>query len=216
MSADVPESDRGATALAALRRFLRPRVSPEQCELCGLELPPNHDHLVELTTRRLECVCPACAILFNQQGAGRYRRVPRRADLLTDFAMTDLQWQGLDVPINLAFFLFSTPAGRVVGLYPSPGGPTESQPPADAWQDIVADNPILSRFEPDVEALLVNRLGTTPEYYRAGIDECYRLVALVRTHWRGLSGGDTVWSEVGRFFADLKQRSSAQGEPAHA
>ena len=71
-------------------------------------------------------------------------------------------------------------------------------------------------FEPDVEALLVNRVGEARECYRVGIDDCYRLVGVIRTHWRGLSGGTAVWDEIGRFFAGLKERSDSQGGAAHA
>ena len=56
-------------------------------------------------------------------------------------------------------------------------------------------NPVLESLEPDVEALLVNRVGhareaSAAEYYIAPIDACYQLVGLIRVHWRGLSGGD--------------------------
>ena len=44
-------------------------------------------------------------------------------------------------------------------------------------------------------------------HYRVGIDRCYELVGLVRTHWRGFSGGQAVWDEIGRFFAGLKGRA---------
>jgi hypothetical protein len=37
------------------------------------------------------------------------------------------------------------------------------------------------------------------------IDECYKLVGLIRLHWRGLSGGMEVWEKVGQFFAALKE-----------
>jgi hypothetical protein len=121
--------------------------------------------------------------------------------------MTDVQWEGLQLPINLAFFLNSTSAGRVVALYPSPAGATEALPPLDAWQALVEDNPCLRELEPDVEALLVNRLGAVPAYYRVGVDVCYELVGLVRTHWRGLSGGTAVWTDIGRFFANLAERT---------
>jgi hypothetical protein len=79
----------------------------------------------------------------------------------------------------------------------------------EAWQTLVEENPVLSGFEPDVEALLVNRVGKVRECYRVGVDRCYELVGLLRTHWHGLSGGDAVWDEIGRFFADLKGRSCA-------
>jgi hypothetical protein len=62
-------------------------------------------------------------------------------------------------------------------------------------------------MEPDVETFLVNRVGTKAECYIAPIDECYRLVGLIRMHWRGLSGGAEVWNEIHNFFTDLKARS---------
>jgi hypothetical protein len=202
-----PQGGPGLTALASLRRFLRPRPARERCELCSADLADDHAHLVELTSRRLACACDACAILFSGQGAGKYRRVPRDVHFLADFRLTDAQWEGLGLPINLAFFLHSTPAGCVVAFYPSPAGATESLPDAEAWQALVEDNPALRDLEPDVEALLVNRVGEAREHYRAGIDRCYELVGLVRTHWRGFSGGPEVWDEIGRFFAGLKERS---------
>jgi hypothetical protein len=195
------------SALASLRRYTQFRVVLARCELCSEELTDDHPHILELSSRRLCCACETCAILFANPAATRYRSVSRRKELLADIRLTDLQWQGLRLPINLAFFVFSTPAERVVALYPSSAGTTEALPPPDAWDELVRDNPVLRDMEPDVEALLVNRLGEEPEHYLVGIDECYTLVGLVRMHWRGLSGGTEVWREIGRFFAELKQRS---------
>ena len=73
--------------------------------------------------------------------------------------MTDEAWEALQLPINLAFFLHSTPAGRVVALYPSPAGATESLVDAEAWRSLAEENPVLRDLEPDVEGLLVNRVG---------------------------------------------------------
>jgi len=215
MSAD-PHGGSPRTALSSLRRFARRPAVRERCELCSAKLAADHAHLVELASRRLLCACEACGILFNTEGATKYRRVPRRVQLLREFRLPDVAWQGLGLPINLAFFLHSTAVGRVVAIYPSPGGATESLPPPDAWETLVEDNPLLSDLEPDVEALLVNRLGSTHEYYRVGIDECYKLVGLVRTHWRSMSGGTEVWKEIGRFFADLKAKAHPVGGTAHA
>ena len=72
--------------------------------------------------------------------------------------------------------------------------------------DVVA-NPVLAEFSSDVEALLVNRIGTVRDAFRVPIDECFKLVGLIRAHWRGLSGGTQVWDEVARFFARLEERS---------
>lgn len=103
-------------------------------------------------------------------------------------------------------------------MYPSPAGATESLLTLDAWNSLVADNPLLNAMQPDVEALLVNRLGAMrgfpdAEYYQAPIDECYKLVGLLRTHWRGLSGGSEVWNQIHAYFADLKSRSSERRRP---
>jgi hypothetical protein len=208
------------SSFAALRRFVRERAPVERCELCGAELSADHQHLIEPSSRKLVCACDPCAILFSNQ-EGKYRRVPRRIRFLRDFRLTDAQWESLMIPINMAFFFHSAPAGRVVALYPSPAGATESLLTFESWDEIVRENPILKEMEPDVEALLVNRVASArgqaaAEYYLAPIDECYKLVGLIRARWRGLSGGAEVWEEIGRFFVELKRRAGAIGEVAHA
>jgi hypothetical protein len=194
------------TPLAALRRFTRPAVAQECCELCSAALGPEHSHLVELASRKLVCACDPCAVLFSSQAAPRYRRVPRDVRRLPDLQLSDAQWNGLMVPTGLAFLFYSSQAGRVVAVYPSPGGPTEAALEA-AWDDIVRDNPVLRTMQPDTEALLVNRMGSARDHYLVGIDECYKLVGLVRTHWQGFSGGPEVWSQIDRFFSNLKERA---------
>lgn len=134
--------------------------------------------------------------------------------------MTDAQWDGLMIPINMAFFYESSVDQRVVALYPSPAGATESLLTFESWKEIVTENPVLDTMESDVEALLVNRVGhargvAASEFYLLPIDECFKLVGLIRTHWRGLSGGTEVWQEIGRFFSDLKARVGVV-EEAHA
>jgi len=206
MSSDSPHAPR--SALASLRRFAKPRRVRERCDLCDAELADDHAHLLELSGRRLVCACEACAILFDNPGAGKYRRVPRRVQLLRDFRLSDEAWAALQLPIDLAFFLHSTSVGRVVAFYPSPAGATEALVPVEAWQALMEDNPLLRDLMPDVEALLVNRIQQNREHYRAGIDKCYELVGLLRTHWRGLSGGSAVWEAIGRFFAGLRGGSA--------
>ncbi|MBW3596704.1 MAG: hypothetical protein KY475_05450 [Planctomycetes bacterium] len=194
-------------SVAALRRFTRPRERVERCELCAVALPPEHQHLVEPATRRLLCACEACAILFSNDAETKYRRVPRRGRQLSDFHMSDAQWNALLVPIGLAFFFYNSPAGRVVAVYPSPAGPTESLLELEAWEDIASDNPVLREMAPDVEALLVNRIDAARDYFLAPIDQCYQLCGLLRLHWQGLSGGDAVWREIDQFFEALRRSS---------
>jgi Family of unknown function (DUF5947) len=209
------------TAFGALRRFVQRAVSEEHCDLCGAELAEEHDHLLESANRRLVCTCLACAILFSGQTGQRYKRVPKRIRLLRDFQMTDAQWDSLLVPINMAFFFESSSSGKRIAIYPSPAGATESQLPLDIWDEIAAENQALSSMESDVEALLVNRLGAPrgfPEhqYFLLPIDQCFKLVGLVRANWRGLSGGDELWQVLGRYFDDLTDRAGSVARYYHA
>jgi hypothetical protein len=201
----------GFTPLATLQQFVRkPRERVEVCELCAAPLLPIHQHLLQLEKRQVTCACDPCAVLFSGHGTRRYRRIPRDVRMLRNFAMDDQEWESLLIPINLAFFFHSSLAGRVIANYPSPGGAMESSLDLAYWNTIVERNPILKTFEPDVEALLVNRIVRLPQYYRAPIDQCFRLVGIIRTRWRGLSGGSEVWKEIDDFF---RQLTPGTGEP---
>jgi hypothetical protein len=211
----------GAGSFGVLRQFVRRPSSAERCEMCSKELATSHQHLLEPLTRKLICSCDACAILFSSHGDTKYKRVPRRVRFLDGFRLTDSRWDGLMMPINMAFFFKSTPQGRVVALYPSPAGATESLLSFDTWDEIELENPVLLEMEADVEALLVNRIChargfTNPEYYIVPIDECFKLVGLIRSRWQGLSGGTEVWREIGQFFSDLKDKSPRLTEAVHA
>jgi hypothetical protein len=146
-------------------------------------------------------------VLFASPEAARFRRIPRQGRFLPHFLLPDELWEGLRVPINLVFFFHHSGSGKVVALYPSPAGATEALLPLEAWPALVGCNPVLGEMAPDVEALLVNRVGGD-QCYLAPIDECFRLVGLIRSNWRGLSGGAEVWREVGGFFARLRERSA--------
>jgi len=199
--------------LGALRRLAERPASVERCELCGAAIPPEHPHLLEVETRSLRCGCRACGILFASEANGRWRLVPARVRLLRDFRLSDEVWESLLVPVGMAFFHRSTAAGRVVALYPSPAGATESLLTLEGWQALEAANPVLRQLQPDVEALLVNRVGRpgterAADHFIAPIDECFRLVGIIRSRWRGLSGGGEVWQAIEAFFSDLRGRAA--------
>jgi Family of unknown function (DUF5947) len=191
------------SGIAALRRFARPAPSAERCDLCGVALPPVHEHLAEPAARRLVCACGACVLLFSAQEAGRFRRVPPRLERLTGLRFPEDRWSGLGVPVRLAFFHRSSAAGSVVAVYPSPAGPLEFPVDAAAWDALVTDNPVLGGLTSDVEALLVNRLNGSDDAFRCSLDRCYHLIGLVRNHWQGMTGGRELWQAVEGFFAGL-------------
>jgi hypothetical protein len=203
--------------LSVLRGLGRARQPGESCELCGVHLGHEHQHLLQNSSARILCACEPCAILFSHRNeSGKFARIPRDVRQLSNFHVSDAEWSALLLPIDLAFFLRSTAAGKVVAYYPSPAGSTESLLNLDAWDSLAANNPALDHMAADVEALLVNRTRGHREYYIAPIDECYKLTGIIRMHWRGLSGGDEVWQAIEQFFARLRERSVHTGEVAHA
>jgi hypothetical protein len=148
-------------------------------------------------------------LLFDRggAGAGRYKLIPERRLRLEDFAMSDLAWEELRIPVDMAFFFHSSDERRVLAYYPGPMGPTESQLELVSWQELELANPILTEMEADVEALLVNRVRGARGHWLVPLDECYGLVGVIRTRWRGLTGGSEVWQEIDRFFEELDRRA---------
>ena len=199
---------RPANPISMLRRLTRRPAEGESCEFCSLPLAPEHRHLLEVASHKIVCACNACALRFDNV-IGRWKLIPRDSRRLVGFELTDAHWNGLGLPIELAFIFHSTPAGRVMAMYPSPGGATESSVALSNWATLVADNPVLAGMEPDVQALLFNRLNGSREYYLAPLDVCFELVGLIRMHWRGFSGGDKVWEELSGFFSRLRENSAA-------
>jgi hypothetical protein len=180
----------------------------ERCELCGTPIDAGHRHVLEVATRELACACRPCALLFDRgEVETRYRAVPERRLALADFELTDLMWEELRLPVDIAFVLRTTREAGVQAFYPGPMGATESLLRLEAWEELQAANPILATLEPDVEALLVDRALGARRHWLVPIDECFALVGLIRTQWRGLTGGKEVWQELDRFFAALDERS---------
>jgi Family of unknown function (DUF5947) len=207
MAARLADLARGGPAVAAQAAGASARVE-ERCDLCGEPVARVHRHLVDVQTRRLMCACRPCALLFDRPaaGGGHLRLVPTTRTRLDGFALDDATWAALRIPVEMAFFLRSSTAGRVVALYPSPMGTTESLLELEAWDELERANPLLRELEPDVEALLVCRARGLREHWRVPIDDCYELGGIVRTHWRGFGGGEEVWRELERFFEELPRR----------
>lgn len=188
---------------AALERMVRAAgarraEAADHCGMCGAPVPEQHRHLYDAQTRDVMCACQACSVLFDRRAAsnGHYQLVPRRRRRLPAFR-TD----GLGVPVGLAFFVRR--GGHVVAHYPSPAGATEWEVDDAAWREVVAARPELGGLQPELEALLVNTGRGANEHWLVPVDDCFRLVAIVRKQWRGMSGGSTVWPAIAAFFEGL-------------
>lgn len=196
------------SSLKALRRFAsagraRTVVEAERCELCSVLLFPQHRHLLETQSRKIVCACDPCALRFQNVIGGRFKLIPRDGRALPGFQITDTDWEALALPINLAFFFYSTPSRKMIAMYPSPAGATESLLPLTTWEAFAGTNPDLNEMFPDVEALLANRVGNKRAYFITPIDKCYELVGTIRKHWKGFSGGEEVWRQIDEFFLRL-------------
>jgi Family of unknown function (DUF5947) len=216
--------------ISSLRRFLaepeKHEPAPEVCELCATPVPPQHPHLVQVAERRMLCACGPCGVLFDNPGAGGggYRRVPDRYLADPGFHLTDAQWDELQIPVGMAFFLHNSAQDKVIACYPSPAGATESELALAAWAAGIGGERLAAELQPDVEALLVRRdgpgqgdagssgpagasQGGRAECLLAPIDACYRLVGLVRLHWKGFDGGAEAWREIDAFFDALREQA---------
>ncbi|MGH7437576.1 MAG: DUF5947 family protein [Polyangiaceae bacterium] len=190
--------------IAAIRRFVRAPVG-DRCDACGSALAPDHEHRVHTIERRTECVCPTCAA---RDPGGVFRRVRRHVTALGPVEGLSVDWDRLGIPVRIAFFVASGDGG-VTAFFPSPAGATQFHPSRQAWDDLRASSPAVAGMTPEVDALLVNHLGSAREQYVVSIDVCYELVGSVRRHWRGFSGGDDAWSAVETILSTLRREGAA-------
>jgi hypothetical protein len=177
----------------------------DACDACGVALPDVHEHLYDRDARTLACACGACAVASTKS------RVRPHAERLGLAPWSDEEWDRLGIPIGLAFFQRSALTSQVKAFYPSPAGAVEAEAAAGSWAAVVAAHPAIGDLTPDVDALLIRRLGTARDCYRVSIDRAYELVAILRRGWRGLGGGADVWRDVAQFFERLDR-----GGPSHA
>jgi hypothetical protein len=197
----------GAQTTSAEDRPAAAAGTTARCDLCGAAMSEDHRHLLDVGQRQILCSCEPCIAM--RAGEGDLRPTATRLLRLDDFVLSDEIWAAFQIPIGLAFFLVSEVAGGVGALYPSPAGATESELYLEAWNELVAANPILADLEPEVEALVVNRLVDPHAFAIVPIDRCYELVGRIKATWEGISGGDAVQNAVEAFFARLPPSRSA-------
>ncbi|MFH8476067.1 DUF5947 family protein [Streptomyces sp. NPDC018000] len=196
-----------------LRRFAAPREPrQERCELCGVPVAEqNHRHLVDTQQRSLACACTPCALLFERPGVahGRFLSVPDRYLSDHDHRLDDDAWALLQIPVSVAFFFRNAALDRLVALYPSPAGATESELDPSTWQTVLGGSRLSELLEPDVEALLLRRTEGRAECYLVPIDICYELVGRMRLLWQGFDGGAEARADLQAFFEHVERRAEA-------
>ncbi|HEX3928091.1 MAG TPA: DUF5947 family protein [Gemmatimonadales bacterium] len=199
-------------ALARLAAAARrpPPTEDEHCDLCGIAVPATHRHLFDLRARTVLCVCPACRILFDRGAAGgaHYRLIPERRSRLEDFDLGDQLWDQLGIPVSLAY-LTTGDDGAMLAVYPGVAGAALSPVRTDVRDALLAANPVMSALVPEVEGILVCRHRQPHQHFIVPMDDCYRLTGIIRTHWKGFSGGGTVWREINHFIDDLGRAARA-------
>ncbi|MDT0448501.1 DUF5947 family protein [Streptomyces hesseae] len=192
----------GALARVIARPAAGPADDADRCDLCGAPAEAGHRHLHDAGRAEVLCACRACALLFTpgEAGQGHYLLIPRRR-----VRLAPVPTDALGVPVGLAFFV-PRADGEVTARYPSPAGATRWEVAPEHWAEVVGRCPPLRTLVPEVEALLVNTARGRQDHWITPVDDCHRLVALVRREWRGLSGGDRIRPAVERFFTDLAER----------
>jgi hypothetical protein len=193
--------------------------------------------VADLEQSSLACACRACYLLFTHPGAsslsrtagqpvagahGRYHAVPDRYLRDSSRVMSVAEWDELQIPVGLAFFLYRSQPGELSCFYPSPAGATECALDLPAWQRLAAAHPLLAEAEPDVEAVLICRPGSgtgeaggtspsgaeaTMDYFIVPIDACYELAGRMRMLWRGFDGGTEARESIEEFLGQVRGRA---------
>ena len=94
-------------------------------------------------------------------------------------------WEELRLPVDIAFFFRVAAADRVQAFYPGPMGATESLLVLEAWDALEAANPVLATLAATSRRCSSTVRAGAGVHWIAPIDECFSLVGLIRTHWRG-------------------------------
>jgi Family of unknown function (DUF5947) len=191
----------------------------EHCEFCATGIPAGHGHVADLEQSSLMCACRACYLLFTNPGAGRarYRSVPDRYLRDPERTLSPAEWDELQIPVGLAFFLYRSEPGELSCFYPSPAGATQCALDLPAWQRVAAGHPLLGQAEPDVEAVLINQDESAGiEYFIVPVDACYELAGRLRVLWRGFDGGTEARQSIAEFLAGVRRRAkAAPRDPSH-
>ena len=193
-----------------------------RCDRCGVGLlpDPRHAHLFSYSRRSLLCACAACSAPYREGVIGKerspaYRLVPSRVERIDALSLTQADWEELGIPVQIAFLLknqrengWRLGRGRGPSRLSQPGREYGIGHPAGG-----VDPPLVQLLS--ARATRAGRRSPArrqaprqARYFRAPIDECYRLAGLLRSHWEGFAGGPRVGAAVDDFFAELASRAA--------
>ncbi len=180
--------------------------------MCAESIADQHQHVVNVAGRQLMCVCRGCYLLFTDEHAElRYRAIPDRYLVFTDFALDRRAWEAMQIPVGMAFFFTNSALGRTVAFYPGPAGACESELDLDMWDAIRSADRRVEMLTDDVEALLVrvpeDHESAQPQTFLVPIDACYEFVGGLRMLWRGFDGGQQAREFIDAFFAQVAARA---------
>jgi len=185
----------------------------DRCEMCDTEIDDRHGHVADLEQRSIMCICRACYLLFTRETeeVQRYHAVPDRRLYDPAHPMTAAEWERLQIPVAVAFFLrttaFDTHQESITAFYPGPAGATECLLDLAAWERLRDDHPLLAATRPDVEAIVIRSDTEHSDCYLVPVDTCYELVGRMRMQWRGFDGGDEARASIDAFFDELRRQS---------
>jgi len=204
-----PSPSAGPGPEAGPAAFAATEAVAEKCEMCATVVPADHAHVADLENSSLLCACRACYLLFTQAqaGRGRYRAIPDRYLCDPEHPLSPGDWEDLEIPVGLAFFLRSSARGEVAAFYPSPAGATECRLDLAAWARVAESHPLLTAMDDDVEALLITKNESAVEHFLVPIDACYELAGRMRLTWRGFDGGSEARHSIDDFLGTVRSRA---------
>ena len=188
------------------RRQRRPPARSRSAATCAAsELDPDHRHLLHLAERRILCACESCVALRGGDPELRPDRAPGPSGSTTSSSPTSSGRRSRSRSGSPSSSTRAPRAGSSRSTRARPGRPSPSSTSRPGTSSAPATRCSMG-LEPDAEALIVNRIAEPPEHAIAPIDECYRLVGLIKASWDGISGGAGPERAIEAFFGELRER----------
>ena len=198
-----------STLVAGLGRLARPAPVEEDGEVRGLREPDLRGPPPPARARRAAHPVRLRAVHRDaSSGVENYCPVGTRTCGSTTSSSPTSCGRRSSCPSGLRSSCARPGTGTVVALYPSPAGATESELHLESWEQLVERNPILERARGRRRGARRQPHGRAArEHAIVPIDECYRLVGLIKSTWQGISGGNAISDAVPKFFEYVRRKA---------